>query len=290
MKQKNKILLVLIIIVLLGGLLRFWRLADYPVSLSIDEMAIGYNAYSILKTAKDEHGQFLPLAFRSIGDYKPPVLIYLTAPAIAIFGLNEFGVRFIIALIGTLTIVFVYLLTEELTKNEMVALASSFSLAISPWHIQFSRATFEAVLASFLLIVATWLCLRGIRKNGKLFWLSSIFFALSMYAYHAERIFVPIFIGGLIIIFGKKFLKMKKPIVIATMVGFIILTPLIFLMFGPQGQTRAQITFINRDHRLAGELTDSMLDIPIMFNFWIKRYLNYLDPGFLFFRGGVYIN
>ena len=132
MRMKKRIFLILLAIVFLGGFLRFWQLGQHPVSLSIDELSIGYNAYSILKTAHDEHGQFLPLAFRSVWDYKAPVLIYLMTPAIALLGLNEFGVRFTIAFLGTLTIFFIYLLTKELTKKEIVALRASFSLAISP--------------------------------------------------------------------------------------------------------------------------------------------------------------
>jgi len=68
--MKNKLISLFLII---GIILRFWQLTKYPVSLSMDETAIGYNAYSILKTGKDEWGEFLPLAFKSVGDYKPPV-------------------------------------------------------------------------------------------------------------------------------------------------------------------------------------------------------------------------
>ena len=45
--MKKKIIIILTLIVLLGGGLRFWRLASHPVSLSIDEIAIGYNSYSL---------------------------------------------------------------------------------------------------------------------------------------------------------------------------------------------------------------------------------------------------
>ena len=47
---------VIIIILLLAFILRFYRLDTYPL-LNPDEAAIGYNAYSLLQTGKDEHGQ-----------------------------------------------------------------------------------------------------------------------------------------------------------------------------------------------------------------------------------------
>src|SRR4030042_566937 len=96
---KNKYFFGIVIIFLIALLFRFYKLSSYPVSLSMDEVAIGYNAYSILKTGKDEWGQKLPLAFKSVGDYKPPVDIYLTVPSVWVFGLNEFGVRFPVALL-----------------------------------------------------------------------------------------------------------------------------------------------------------------------------------------------
>jgi len=74
MLNKNKIILGLILII--GIFFRFYKLAEYPVSLSIDEVAIGYNTYSLLKTGNDEYGIPHPLAFKSVGDYKLPLLIY----------------------------------------------------------------------------------------------------------------------------------------------------------------------------------------------------------------------
>ena len=147
--------LIIISIFLLAFFLRTWNLTKYPVSFSMDEVAIGYNAYSILKTARDEFGELLPLAFRSAGDYKPPVNIYLTVPSIAVFGLNEFGIRFPVALIGSLTVVVFILLLINLGLSFKSSILAGFWLAILPWHIHFSRASFEAVTALFFLVLGT---------------------------------------------------------------------------------------------------------------------------------------
>ncbi|KPJ70863.1 hypothetical protein AMJ51_00765 [Microgenomates bacterium DG_75] len=294
--MKKRILVFLMAIVFLGGFLRFWQLASHPVSLHIDEIAIGYNAYSILKTARDEHGQLMPLAFRSFGDFKAPVLIYLMTPALAVFGLNEFGTRFTLALVGTLTIIFVYLLTKELTKNEIVSLLASFSLAINPWHIQFSRATFEAILALFLMVIGVWLFLRAIRLKGKSMSLSALFFVLSMYSYHGERVVVPILVLAMAFIFRQKLWQYRKRTIIAVIVGLIALLPLFVLMLRPEGSTRAMNEFISRDHEIIGELAWSekfsgilatvFNNKPlVLFNFWLGRYLDYWDLNFLFFDG-----
>ena len=74
----------------LALLLRFYWLTKNPPALNIDEVSIGYNAYSVLHTGKDEYGQFMPLLFRSYDDYKPPLYVYMVTGAMAIFWSNRF--------------------------------------------------------------------------------------------------------------------------------------------------------------------------------------------------------
>ena len=82
----NRPYILLLGIVLVAFLLRFVRLSSIPVSLSHDEVAIGYNAWSILKTGSDEYGVRFPLLFKSFDDYKLPGYIYLTAFSEFVFG------------------------------------------------------------------------------------------------------------------------------------------------------------------------------------------------------------
>src|SRR5512141_1077338 len=98
----------LIGILMVAVFLRFYQLGSIPASPDWDEAALGYNAYSILKTGRDEYGKFLPLVFRSFDDYKPPLYIYLTVPMVALFGLNVFAVRLSSVLLGTLTVLLTY--------------------------------------------------------------------------------------------------------------------------------------------------------------------------------------
>src|SRR3990167_9264559 len=119
MKKNFLIFLVLF----LAFVLRFYHLNLTPPSLYWDEASLGYNAYSILKTARDEHNRFLPLTnFAAFGDYKPPGYIYLAVPTIAAFGLNDFSIRFPSAFFGVLTVLITYLLTKKLWKNEKIAI------------------------------------------------------------------------------------------------------------------------------------------------------------------------
>src|SRR3989339_2178944 len=106
---------VLVLIVLLGFFLRTWKLGENPPGLYWDEVSLGWNGYSVLRTGMDEHGRFLPIdTFFAFGDYKPPLYIYAVVPSIWLFGLNEFAVRLPSALAGTLLVVVTYFLSKEI--------------------------------------------------------------------------------------------------------------------------------------------------------------------------------
>ena len=49
---KSKVILIGILLLAAG--LRLWNLGNIPPHLTPDEASLGYNAYSILKTGKDE--------------------------------------------------------------------------------------------------------------------------------------------------------------------------------------------------------------------------------------------
>lgn len=127
-----------------------------PSSLTWDEVSWGYNAYSLGLDGRDEFGRFLPLTYlESFGDFKPPVYAYLTIIPVWLFGLNEFSTRFASAFFGSLTVFVTYFLVKSIFKEEKyvesISLFSAFFLGISPWHVNLSRAAFEANVSTFLL-------------------------------------------------------------------------------------------------------------------------------------------
>ena len=106
--------ILLVCIFLLGFFLRFYKISGVPVSLFWDEASHAYNAYSILKTGRDEYGERYPLILRSFDDYKRAGYAYLTILPVALFGLNEFSTRFTSAFLGSLTILIVFFLAQAL--------------------------------------------------------------------------------------------------------------------------------------------------------------------------------
>jgi len=98
---------LLVIILFTAAILRFYNINSYP-SLNPDEAALGYNAYSLLKTGKDEHGASWPLHFKSFGDYKPGGYVYLAIPFVKVLGLTPLAVRLPNLILSILTIYFLY--------------------------------------------------------------------------------------------------------------------------------------------------------------------------------------
>lgn len=222
MKKINKIILILII--LLAAFLRFYQLTNYP-ALNADEAAIGYNAYSLIQTGKDEHGNSWPVHFQSFNDYKPGLYFYLVLPFVKILGLNELAVRIPGAFLGVATVLIVFFLAKELFKGEILALVAAFFLAISPWHIHFSRGGWEVNAATFFITVGVWLFLKAL-KNSKYYVLCAVFFVLSLYTYHAARVVVPLLGLGFLILYRKKISKNLRALAVALLLGLVLLAPL----------------------------------------------------------------
>lgn len=193
---------ILLVILAIACCVRLFRLGSVPASLYWEEVALGYDAYSIARTGKDHHGNSYPLvAFPSFGDYKPSGYFYAVVPFVATLGPNEWAVRLPSALAGIAAVFVVYAVTKELL-DERTALTASVVLAIQPWHIQFSRGGWEVNFALFLLLIGTWLLIRARQKPYVL--IGSVFFyAASMYTYHAARLFAPLVaaFGGVVLLY-----------------------------------------------------------------------------------------
>lgn len=296
--MKPKIILILILI--LAVIVRFYNLTGVPVALNGDEAAFGYNAYSILHTLHDEHGQFLPWTFKSFGDFKPPILVYLLVPIEAVFGLNELVVRMPIAFVSTLLILLIYLIAKKIYSSEPVALLSAFFSTISMWAIQFSRATWEASLALFFFTLAIYLFLLSLEKRK---WLipSLVLFMVSFYTYHAEKVAVPVMLVALNLIFKSQLhLKFKKVVWIIVLI-LILALPALLEITNFSGQSRVQgsltLSYLfqpsqtktldltaglipqpNQLYHLVSNLTLGSSDI-------IAHVLAYLSPAQLFIYG-----
>lgn len=205
--KRSKILLILILT--LATVLRTWSLDSVPVSLFGDELDVGYHAYSILKTGKDYSGNFLPMHLRSLVEWRTPLYIYSAVPTVGLFGISPLGVRLPAAIFGILGVWLIYLLAKKFTGTDIIALLSALFLAISPWHIQYSRAGFEVTEMLFFYMAGLYLLLRGLGDN-KWLPLSSFCLGITPWVYNTAKLFLPLTIAAILVIWWKDLIKIPN--------------------------------------------------------------------------------
>jgi len=249
---------------------RLYKINDIPPSVYWDEASIGYNAYSIAQTGKDEWGDFLPIHFRAFGEFKLPVYIYSVVPFIQLFGLNEFSVRIPAVLFSLGSLILTFSLAKRLSGNENVGLFGAFLLSISPWFFIFSRIGFEVTAGLMFYLLGIVLFLKAENK-GKFTLFSIISFILSAYSYNSFRIISPLTILVLIIFeYGnlKEVLRKQKVYFLTSIILlFLAAIPILRLYVLDAGIARFQTV---------GEMST-------LTN--VNNYLSHFDPNFLFFHG-----
>lgn len=277
---------LLILIIVLAALLRLVALDKIPSSLNWDEVSMGYSSYSILKTGRDEWGNFMPLLFRSYGEWKSPVYIYLLVPFIKILGLNAWAVRLPAALFGILAVYLTYLIGRKLYSDQ-VGLWAAFLLAVSPWHLMLSRPAFEAGVALALALAGIYLML----KEKPL--LAAIPFGLALHTYHSAQAIVPVVYLYLAINLYKK-LGFKK-LVASALILAIFVTPIALdfvtgktqKRFGQVGLTTdaelTQMFFKYRDTFPLGDLGNKLVFNKATFILakGFSNWTSYMSPHFL---------
>jgi len=224
----RKSIVLFILILILGAFFRFYLITEIPPGLYADEAMNGNNALEAIAT-----GEFK--IFYPENNGREGLFINLQAISLAVFGNKPWALRVVSAVFGTLTILGIFLLTRELfltpksqiipktqntndrntrilnfdqwnlfgiwnlefgiSRSEIIALLSSFFLASSYWHINFSRIGFRAITIPFFATVGMYYLLKGLRE-GKIFDLAmaGVFIGLGFHGYIAFR-FIPFIIA-----------------------------------------------------------------------------------------------
>lgn len=265
----NKKYLLFLGIIILAAFLRLWQLGTVPPSPDWDEVALGYNAQSILETGKDEYGKSFPIVLQSFNDYKPAFYVYLIIPFLLLFDLSVVAVRLPSAVFGIIAVIATYFLVREIinTKFESrsskqirspevgnvnqlleignwrleIPLVAMLLMAISPWHMQFSRIGFEANIALTFVILFFLFFLKGIKRPWYLL-LSAFCAGLTLYIYQSAKVFTPMFALVLVIIFLKELWKLeKKWLIAAAVVGALTILPMaLYILTTPDALIRAK--------------------------------------------------
>jgi len=272
-------------LVILSLFLRFFQISLSPPELFGDEVDVGYLSFSLLKTGRDLYLQPFPIYINSLSEDRLPVLIYSTVPSVFLFGLSALSVRLPEIIFGSLAPVIIFLLVFQISRRRSLAAFTAVFLALTPWHIHYSRAAFEVVIMLDLIMLGVLLYLR--KKPI----LSALFLCLSFYTYSTAIVFVPLLIIGI-------FAYQKKlPSFRFSVFSILFLTPFLYFLFSGTAGTRFQLLsiFNNPDViRNSINLRNSAAG-PYEFIFhnhyqaigeyFLQNYLRAFSTDFLFVRG-----
>ena len=298
----------LVAVLILGFLLRVIGLSSYPIGFSADEASDAYDAYSLLKTGKDQWGEPWPIVLRSFGDFRPPVYAYLAIPSVAAFGLNEFAARLPSALLGSLAVLGVYLMVRKLFDDERLAFLSAVLLALSPWHIGLSRVVSQANLTVFFMTFGVWAFITGL-KDKRFMPVAAIFFGINLFTYHSARLITPIV--GIILLYlyrkelgftgvsGIKSAVKKNAAALAIVSLFLGIA--FYSLFMGAGARAGDVTIFNPTDKWMSVFerrNEAVVQgLPVffarafsnklthVFDQFVGRYVGYLSPQFLFTEG-----
>lgn len=155
--MKNKYLLIVILLTIIGFILRIYNITVQ--SYWIDE---GYTINAVLATLKNgypilETGNFYGFNYL--------VYLYLTSFFALIFGLNEFSLRIVSVISGTLLIPLMYFFAKKIT-NEKAAISAAFITTFFTILIAWSRQSRTYMLAIFLFVLALYFYSKFIEKDS----------------------------------------------------------------------------------------------------------------------------
>lgn len=257
--RKNKIKIILCLILLWGTFLRVYSLGKE--SLHIQEILdVGYAAEPIAKTVQ---------LSVSVGHF--PTTFIMMHYWIKLFGKSEFSVRFPSLIFGVMSIYLIFLLGKKLF-NEKVGLLASYLFAVSTFNIYHSQFARLYNMLLFFTLTSFLFFYEALEKNKKLFWSAYAFFTLVSLLLSITAL--PIILCQLVfmILFWKhyrKYINRRKILLIFTVVLSVYSLSLSLVLF-----TMPKIDFgkIEPLRYLVTPSLDAILDIFNLFGGKLPKF------------------
>jgi len=271
--SKKVILYALVALIAITFIIRLTGLTFSPPGFFCDETSIGYNAYSILLTGKDEHGIAFPVFFKAFGDFKNPAYVYLATIPIKIFGLSVYSVRLTSALLGIGSILLLVYFLYLLKRDWVFALAGGLVMSIMPWHFQFSRVTFEAISMVFFVTLDMVLFALFLKKKNPLFYfLFCVSMVISFFTYSTGRLVIPASAILVVLIWSQEIFGIKILFLLKRAFGNCFLPRARLCERSPvKNNSKSERNIINRLNILISILTVGLLAL-------ILAYDHMIDP------------
>lgn len=212
--QVNKgFLLPLIVIIIIAGFVRLYRINDYMHFLG-DE---GRDALVVKRMVIDHDPTFIgPIT--SVGNiYLGPIYYYFMTPFMLLFGMNPVGPAIMIALMSLGTIILLYKIGYDyFDKN--TAIIASLLYALSPFVIIYSRFSWNPNAVPFFGLLIIYSLIKVIADNKiRWLWLTGISLGIILQLHYISLMFVPIIALSLLI-----YKKLSPRSILILIISFII--------------------------------------------------------------------
>ena len=264
--------IALALITLLGASLRLVKLGDYPGGFGQDETVDLYDAWSLLTTGAEHHGDRWPLNSRQFGDSPSTLPSYITLPFVALLGPTELAARLPCALLNVAAIPLFGLLLFRLFRSRAAGLFGAALLAVSPWNIFFSRWAVSPGFVTFFQVTGLLLMVRLLTtqtSRARLYGgaiLTGFVLFLWTHQYLSQYFFAPLMIGVGILLWSRK--NRSRILVMGGVYSLFMLLALLTRAHNP--------ATLGRLHRECIFFTDH-----VWANFW-HNYCQYQSSIFLF--------
>jgi len=209
-RRRFRYVAALALLTLLAAGLRFYRLGDYPGGYDQDEVICVYDAWSLLTTGQEHHGDRWPLNSRQFGDYPSSLPTYWTMLFVALMGPIPLATRVACACVNVAAVPFFGLLATRLFRSRAAGLFAAALLAVAPWALFLSRCSFSPGFITFFQVAALWLLHRlltgqgaRVRSYGMAVGVGVMLF-LWTHEFLSQYLFAPFLIGAAMLIWWRR--------------------------------------------------------------------------------------
>lgn len=267
---------VLIGLLMLAGVAlppRLWHLSSNPPSLGADELAMVVSWESIARTGRDLDGSLLPWTFNRV-ERHPPLYGLLVLPFTLAWGHHPLAVRLPAALLGVAGLLLLWPLGNRLLHHRWAGAAASGIMAVTPWHIHYSRIGWTPATAIPMLLIALYVWIAGIeRRSTRVILLGAAVVGSTIYAYKAFDALAPVWLLVLLFLYRRHLTR--RQVGAAILICALLFLPLVYTSLRDpltHGRARAIFTF-------ADGINARTLGV------FARSYLAHYSPGFLFIAG-----
>lgn len=231
---------VLLLIVAVAAVVRFTDLADIPPGVQGDEAAIAIEGRRVR-----EEGWIGP--YSPIAAGMPTGVIYAVSGAQRLFGDSIHSVRLVAAFFGTLTVPLLYLLMRR-SFGRYAAVAGAGFLAVTGWHIHYSRMGFPNIDWPFFVTAGLLALVEASRSASRWWWAGAgALLGLGVYTYSSHMVFLALIAAHLgltllglpaILLGMAVLLSVASPGVLSTLLIAIAVAALLVSPFSPRSRGR----------------------------------------------------